>query len=193
MKKEIIQQYFQVLGNCLANTETTDREGRPIPLAQAVNSAVGKIRAMTDKSNKVMFVGNGGSAGISSHMAIDYLKNGGVPAMAFNDGASLTCLANDLGYDQVFARQIAMHGRKGDLLIAISSSGKSASILNAATVAREAGCEICTLSGFKPDNPLRAMGDFNFYVPSQEYGFVEIAHLTICHAILDIKMDWLGG
>ena len=71
-----------------------------------------------------MFIGNGGSAGIASHSAIDFTKNGSMPALAFNDGAALTCLGNDLGYDSVFAAQIEARGRPGDLLIAISSSGK---------------------------------------------------------------------
>ena len=126
-------------------------------------------------------------------MAIDYLKNGGVPAMAFNDGPSLTCLANDLGYDQVFAHQISMHGHKGDLLVSISSSGKSANIIKAVEKGRERGCTVVTMSGFDAGNPLRTMGDFNFYVPSHEYGFVEISHLVLCHAILDIKMGWREG
>ena len=58
-----------------------------------------------------MFVGNGGSAGICSHLAIDFSKNGGLRAMAFNDPSALTCLGNDLGYENVFAKQIEFHGR----------------------------------------------------------------------------------
>ena len=98
----------------------------------------------------------------------------------------LTCLGNDLGYERVFAKQIEMHGRAGDLLIAISSSGRSANILNAVEAGRAAGCAVVTLSGFTPDNPLRTLGDVNFYLNSDRYGFVEIGHLTICHAILDM-------
>ena len=97
----------------------------------------------------------------------------------------LTCLGNDLGYNQVFAKQIELHARRGDLVIAISSSGRSENILNAVAAARTAECIVVTFSGFMPDNPLRSRGDVNFYTPSDRYGFVEIAHLTICHAILD--------
>ena len=190
MNQETVARYFKTLYESLACTEVTDREGRSASVWQAIDWAIAKVRAMEDKSNKVIFVGNGGSAGIASHMSVDYLKNGGVPAMAFNDGANLTCLSNDLGYDQVFAKQIEMHGRREDLLMAISSSGRSANILNAVKVAREVGCRVCTLSGFMPDNPLRSLGDYNLYVPSEEYGFVEISHLALCHAILDIKMGW---
>lgn len=123
-------------------------------------------------------------------MAIDYLKNGGIPALAFNDGASLTCLANDLGYENVFARQIDMHGQSGDLLVAISSSGRSPSILNGVASARRQEMDVITLSGFRDDNPLRCGGDRNFYVKSSEYGFVEISHLIICHAFLDMTLGW---
>jgi D-sedoheptulose 7-phosphate isomerase len=97
----------------------------------------------------------------------------------------VTCLSNDLGYDQVFAKQIEMYVRHGDILVAISSSGRSANIINAVHAARTARCGIITFSGFNQHNPLRSLGDINFYVDSDRYGFVEIAHLTLCHAILD--------
>ena len=118
-------------------------------------------------------------------MATDYSKNGNIRSLALNDSAMLTCLSNDLGYDLVFAKQIELHARPGDLAIAISSSGRSASILNAVKAARTAKCAVVTFSGFTADNPLRGLGDINFYINSDRYGFVEIAHLTICHAILD--------
>ena len=105
--------------------------------------------------------------------------------MALNDTSMLTCLGNDLGYDRVFAKQIELYARADDLVIAISSSGRSANILNAVKAARSAKCAVVTFSGFTADNPLRRLGDINFYVASDRYGFVEIGHLTICHAILD--------
>jgi D-sedoheptulose 7-phosphate isomerase len=144
-----------------------------------------RARAVHAAGNKVIFVGNGGSAAIASHMATDYSKNGGVRSLALNDSSMLTCLGNDLGYDRVFAKQIELHARAGDLVFAISSSGRSPNILNAAAAAANAGCSIITLSGFTPDNPLRTKGEVNFYIGSDRYGFVEIGHLTICHAILD--------
>jgi D-sedoheptulose 7-phosphate isomerase len=109
----------------------------------------------------------------------------GVAAMCLNDPSALTGIGADHGYDQVFSRQLAAYGRSGDYLIAISSSGQSANILNAVSVARTNGLGILTLSGFKPENPLRRAGDLNLYVDSKEYGFVEIAHLALCHAVLD--------
>jgi D-sedoheptulose 7-phosphate isomerase len=118
-------------------------------------------------------------------MATDYSKNGNVRSLALNDSSMLTCLGNDLGYERVFAKQIELHARPRDLVIAISSSGRSANILSAVAAARAAKCAVVTLSGFTADNPLRGLGDINFYIASDRYGFVEIGHLTICHAILD--------
>jgi D-sedoheptulose 7-phosphate isomerase len=114
--------------------------------------------------NKIIFVGNGGSAGIASHLAIDFSKNGGLRSLAFNDASALTCLGNDLGYENVFAKQLDFHARPGDLLIAISSSGRSPNILNAVKAARAHDCKVVTFSGFTEENDLRKTGDVNFYI-----------------------------
>ena len=145
-----------------------------------------------DAGNKIIFIGNGGSAGIASHLAIDFSKNGGLRALAFNDPSALTCLGNDLGYENVFAKQLEFHARPGDVLVAISSSGKSPNILGAVKMARTRDCRVVTYSGFSETNDLRKTGDVNFYVRGQdmEYGFVEVAHLALCHAVLDIDMGW---
>ena len=190
MTESTVSAYFEALACVNTATEATDPNGHPMPIDEAVDWAVARARRAHADGNKLMFIGNGGSAAIASHLAIDFSKNGGMRACAFNDGAALTCLANDLGYENVFAHQLALHGRPGDLLVAISSSGCSANILNGVDAAREVGAEVMTLSGFKPDNPLRAMGEVNLYVPSMEYGFVEISHLTLGHAILDLAMGW---
>lgn len=179
-----IRTYFATLAGLIGDAAASNIGGDPIPLAEAFR----RVIDLTTAGNRLLFVGNGGSAGIASHMAIDYSKNGGIPATAFNDGAALTCLGNDYGYELIFAKQIEFHGRPGDLLIAISSSGRSANILKAVEAARRLGCGVVTLSGFTPDNPLRRSGDVNFYVASGEYGFVEVAHLALIHAWLDLAM-----
>jgi D-sedoheptulose 7-phosphate isomerase len=173
------------LSGYLTETAITSLSGERFDLAKAVNHVMAEARRTHDAGNKLIFIGNGGSATIASHMATDYSKNGGFRALALNDSSMLTCLGNDLGYDRVFAKQIELYAAPGDLVIAISSSGRSANILNAVKVARTADCKVITLSGFTPDNPLRGLGDINFYIGSDRYGFVEIGHLTICHAILD--------
>ena len=161
------------------------RDGAIPDIARAVDLVleVKKIK------RRVYFIGNGASAAIASHMAADFLKSAGIAAQCFNDGALTTCLSNDLGYEHVFSTPITAHARKGDLLVAISSSGESENILNGVDAAYRAGCYVMTLSGRKPNNRLRNLGDVSFYVPSDEYGMVEVCHHAICHAILDMVID----
>jgi D-sedoheptulose 7-phosphate isomerase len=185
IRKADLQNYFVTLSDLLCRVEVTTQPGQRIEFADAATALMARARATHAAGNKLIFVGNGGSAAIASHMATDYSKNGDVRALALNDASMLTCLGNDLGYDRVFAKQLELHARRGDLVIVISSSGRSANILNAVDAAAAAGCTIATMSGFTPDNPLRRKGEWNFYVASDRYGFVEIGHLTICHAVLD--------
>lgn len=183
-----LETYFRTLGAMGARIQASDRAGAPLPLADAAAKFLAAAERTRSGRTRIFFVGNGGSAGICSHMATDWMKNGGFSAASLNDGAMLTCLGNDLGFEQVFSRQLEMHGRAGDLLIAISSSGNSPNILRAVDAARAADMGVVTLSGFAANNKLRRLGDVNFYVPEERYGFVEISHLSICHAVLDISM-----
>lgn len=185
-----VQAYFATLASHLEDTAATLGAGVPVDVAEAMAWVIERARQAQAAGHKLLFVGNGGSAGIASHLAIDYTKAGNLRALALNDGAALTCLGNDLGYEQVFAYQIRAHGRPGDLLIAISSSGRSPNILNAVAAARDQGMAVVTLSGFAPDNALRQSGDVNFYIASDHYGMVEISHLAICHAMLDLHVGW---
>jgi D-sedoheptulose 7-phosphate isomerase len=185
-----LNSYFDTLGRLLLATACTDRSGRTISLSDAYDWAMHLALRTHAQGNKLMFIGNGGSAAIASHMAADFTKTGNIRTVAFNDSSMLTCLGNDLGYENVFAKQIEMHARPGDFLVAISSSGRSANILKGVAAARTMGCAVLTLSGFQADNPLRRQGDINMWVNSGEYGFVEIAHLALCHAVLDMAMGW---
>jgi D-sedoheptulose 7-phosphate isomerase len=181
--------YQEKLWEVLNNIEVKDAHGELLPLEQAVIEIVDKMKTLKEKENKVIFIGNGGSAGIASHQAIDFWKNGEIPSINFNDASLLTCLSNDYGYEFVFEKPIKTFAKKGDILIAISSSGKSENILKAVLAAKEKDLFIITMSGFSKTNPLRALGDINFYVPSMVYGHVEIAHLILSHTILDTHMD----
>lgn len=156
-----------------------------INLMEGLERAVATLLEVRETSKKVAIVGNGGSAAIASHQVVDLWRNGGLRAMAFNDPALLTCIANDFGYPNVFSKPIDMFCDPGDCLIAISSSGNSPNILQAVDKAREKGCAIIGFSGFRPSNHLRLKGDLNFYVPSQSYGVVGAAHMLIVHTIVD--------
>jgi D-sedoheptulose 7-phosphate isomerase len=159
-----------------------------ISFDQAIEKCVNLVLAAKTANKKILFAGNGGSAGITSHMAIDFWKNGKVRATAFNDSSLLTCLANDISFDKVFSAPIEMFGESGDIAMCISSSGGSKNILNAAEQATKMGCSVITFSGFNPSNPLKKLGNINFYVPAASYGYVEVLHNLLIHCILDAKM-----
>lgn len=185
-----LESYFDVVGGLGRRVIATDRQQERIEVGAALKWTVAESERTKREGGRVFFVGNGGSAAVASHMAADWMRNGGFSSLALNDGAALTCFANDFGYEQVFAAQLARHAQPGDLVFAISSSGRSANILAAVRAARGKLSTVVTLTGFDEANPLRAAGDLNFYIPSDLYGFVEIAHLAICHAVLDVAMGW---
>lgn len=180
------------LMSALNSVEVTNANGDTMSLEQGFTAVIELMKKVRGTPKKFMLVGNGGSAAIASHMAEDFTKNGKVRAVTFNDAALLTCFANDYGYWNVFLECVRQYGLPGDVLIAISSSGKSASITAAVAEAGAGGIVPITFSGFAPDNTLRAMGQINFYVPSHQYGFVETAHAALLHSILDIFNGWVG-
>ncbi|PCI42187.1 MAG: phosphoheptose isomerase [Rhodospirillaceae bacterium] len=185
-----ISSYVDDLCNALHGTKASDVDGQAIATDRALAQTVEMMLKCQEQGGKVLFVGNGGSASIASHIVVDLNNSSNIRAMALNDAAMLTCLGNDYGYEHIFDRQIQKLGETKDILIAISSSGMSASILNAISVARELKMKVITLSGFEKNNALRSMGDLNFYINSQRYGYVEISHLVLCHAIAEMAGDW---
>jgi D-sedoheptulose 7-phosphate isomerase len=158
--------------------------------AKTFDDVIKRVKDARELGCQLLFIGNGGSAAIASHMAIDFMNKGRLQARSFNDPAALTCLANDYGYEAVFEMQLAKALRSGDVLVAISSSGESENILaatrNAATIP---SVSVVTLTGFEGDNRLRQLGHFNFWIPSNNYGIVETAHLGLLHALLEAVND----
>jgi D-sedoheptulose 7-phosphate isomerase len=135
------------------------------------------------------FIGNGASAAMASHIAADLGKNAHLHTRVFTDLSLITALANDLCYEEVFAEPLRRYLKKGDMLVAISSSGRSANILRAAREARNLGGIVVTLSAMKPDNPLRTLGTYNFYVPADTYGLAETSHAAILHFWVDQMVE----
>jgi len=169
-------------------TRVTARAGKRIPLSDGLGRALKTIEYAGQSGRKVIFIGNGGSAAIASHMAIDYWKNGGIRAIAFNDASLLTCIGNDFGFERLFAEPVRRFAESGDVLVAVSSGGRSKNILNGVSAAREKKCRVITYSGFDDTNPLRSLGDLNFHVPSHSYAYVEVSHLSLIHSLLEERM-----
>jgi D-sedoheptulose 7-phosphate isomerase len=184
--------YFGAISQGLAGMVVTVHGGRELPVADGVRQWVSMTRATQQRDAHLYIIGNGGSAGMASHMATDAAKNGRLRALAFNDSSLLTATGNDLAYDQVFSLPLERLARSGDLLIAISSSGNSPNIVRALEVARGLGVGSVTLTGMRPDNKARALGDLNFYVPLPRYGWAESAHQVVLHYWFDQYQDEHG-
>lgn len=181
-----MKDYINDFTNILLNIKITNSINTNIDLNHSIEKAIEIIKAQSESNNKIMIIGNGGSASIANHLAIDLWKNAGIRATTYSDSALLTCISNDFGYEYVFEKPIEMFADKGDVLIAISSSGMSKNIINGTIAAKKMGCKIITMSGFKENNTLRSKGEINFYVASDSYGYVELAHSVLCHCIVDI-------
>jgi len=135
---------------------------------------------------KILFCGNGGSAADAQHIAAELVgcyekQRRSWPAIALTtDTSALTAVSNDLGYEQVFARQLAGLAQAGDILIAISTSGRSKNVLKAVERASELGCRTIALTGASSD-PLGSMCDFTVAVPANRTSRIQEAHITIGH------------
>tara|TARA_B100000035_G_scaffold36111_1_gene27275 strand:- start:8244 stop:8822 length:579 start_codon:yes stop_codon:yes gene_type:complete len=154
---------------------------------EGLNSATRIIKDLIRANNNLFIIGNGGSSGIASHAANDFINMCGLKCQTFHDISVLTCMTNDYGYDVTYQKLLENFSNENDCLIAISSSGNSLNIINATEKFRESNPKgkIITLSGFSQDNQLRNMGDLNFWIDSKSYGIVEIAHQFILHFFAD--------
>ena len=173
------------LADLLDRAQVRDRDDLPVPQAEGFAQVRDWVLALRSVAGKVMVVGNGGSAAIASHLQTDLVHGLGVRALVFTEPSTLTAQANDHGYQHAFRNLTSLWAEPGDLLVAISSSGSSENILSACRAARSKGARLLTFSGFGPGNPLRSLGDLNFYVASSEYGAVESAHAVLIHHLTD--------
>jgi len=150
-----------------------------------LNQAVEMIQLTSQNGGKTIIAGNGGSAAIASHVAVDLTKNAKIRAINFNEADLITCFANDYGYERWVEKAIEFYADSVDLVILISSSGTSRNIINSGRKAKNMDLKVITFSGFNSENPLRQLGDINFYVNSKSYNIIEITHSIWLLAIVD--------
>ena len=174
-------QYFKIIEEKLSSIDVAQLE-----------QATDMVRQIHSVGKKVIVVGNGGSAAMASHVAVDFTKAAKIRAVNFNEADLLTCFANDFGYENWVSKALEFYADQGDLVILISSSGKSQNILNGAKKAKEMGLFVITVSGFLPDNPLRELGNLNLWVDSTEYNIVEMTHHVWLVAIIDYMIETKG-
>jgi D-sedoheptulose 7-phosphate isomerase len=180
----MFNERFEALTDAIKNCSYTSMDGE-INQEMALERSHDFLKHCKQQGGIVYVIGNGGSAGIASHFCNDLMKAIQVPSQTLYDTNLMTCLANDLGYENVFSYSLQRLLKPHDLLVAISSSGKSPNILNAVYVARARRAPVITLSGFNENNPLRTLGHLNFWIDRKDYGLVESAHFFILHTIVD--------
>jgi D-sedoheptulose 7-phosphate isomerase len=180
--RSVISEYFLTGGQLL--TKISNKE--VMKLAIAINKA--------RKTNSTVYVaGNGGSASTASHFATDIgvgslNRANPVRSVSLCDNtAAITAIANDMEYSSIFAQQLKLLGKQGDLLIVISASGNSDNLLKAVGVASELGMESHSLTGFDGGKLKQLTLGQNIHIetPKGAFGLVEDAHLAICHVITE--------
>ena len=147
-----------------------------------------KIFITTKKNRKkILIFGNGGSAAIASHFSVDLTKNAKIRCTNYNESDLITCFSNDFGYERWVEMAIKYYGNKGDVLIVISSSGKSKNMINACIAARKKKfSKIITLTGHLVNNPVKKLGDINLWVNSKAYNYVENIHQFWLLSLVDL-------
>lgn len=169
----------------LEAVEVTDKKGMKIETDKAFDLWVEMALGTKERQKTIYLIGNGASASMASHIATDLLKNGNIKAMVFTDPSLITALSNDISFKDAFSKPLKRFATEGDMLIGISSSGRSPNILEAVSTMRSLGGIVITLSAMDMDNPLRNSGDLNLYIPAKGYGMAETGHAAILHYWID--------
>lgn len=161
---------------------------------QALHSIERAAQLLVESFNnkgKAFSCGNGGSMCDAMHFAEEltgrYRNNRpGIAAVSISDASHISCVANDFGYDYIFSRYIESHGRAGDVLIAISTSGKSPNVLKAAEAARALGVKVVALTG-KPGSLLEEIADVCICAPGGDYADrVQELHIKVLHILIEL-------
>ena len=156
-------------------------------IVEKLVDVVDLMKSVCNNGNKILIFGNGGSAAMASHFSVDITKNAGLRCLNFNEADLITCFSNDYGYERWVEKAVDFYGDANDLIIVISSSGSSKNMLNGIKAARNKKFKAAiTFSGFKEDNPLRQLGDYNFWVDSKAYNYVENIHQVWLLAMVDL-------
>ncbi len=168
-----------------------ERSANDQDLLLAIIAVAEAVAAAFRNGGKLLIAGNGGSAADAQHIAGEFLSRfkkdrNPLPAIALTtDTSVLTAIGNDYGFERVFERQVRGLGREGDVFIAISTSGRSANVLEALAAARDIGLTTVGLTGTS-DAAMRALCDLTLSAPSDETPLIQQIHITAAHAICDL-------
>jgi D-sedoheptulose 7-phosphate isomerase len=185
----LLEKRLEQFKNTVESIEITNTENIEFSLEDDLTEIHKLLVDVQKRERNLYIIGNGGSAAIASHAVIDFMNVGKISAHTLHDPSTLTCMSNDYGYENAFSKILNITLKKEDLLIVISSSGKSKNMTNAVKAAKKNGTTVITLSGFDSKNTLRTLGDINIWINSRDYGMVEIAHQFILHNLADRFID----
>jgi len=174
--------------NILSLLSISNKDGDGIDIDSGFKKLLDYTIQIKNTNGTAYFVGNGASASMASHISADIGKNAKIKTEVFTDLSLITAIANDISYKNVFSEPLSWKIDIGDMIVAISSSGNSPNVLEAVKTASLKKAFIVTLSAMEPDNPLRKMGNLNFYVPADSYGYAEVSHTAILHYWVDILL-----
>lgn len=191
MKRDLTKEWIEECAHVMLMTQVTTRLKNKLNTALTLDEGTLAVRvaarSLKQFGGRVILLGNGGAAASASHLAVDWAL-AGLPAVSLNDPAALTSHGNDFGIEAIFSKQLElMNSKSPDVIIAMSGSGKSRNVLAAIKFARAHGMGIVTMTGYEPDNEMRASGDINFWSPSTEMGYVQMAQLGLLHTICDFE------
>ena len=139
-----------------------------------------------ENNGRLIFMGNGASASLSSHAATDFTKQAKIPSIAFNDHNLVTALSNDYGYENWVSKAIEYYCKKNDMLIFISVSGESKNLINGIKYANKNNIKTASLTGSKQNNTIKINTDISLWVDSKAYNIVECIHTIWITLIIDM-------
>ena len=174
------------IGSMLNRISFQDKTGKPLSPQEGFDRWRRMAVAVRKRQRTLFLIGNGASASMASHFAADLSKNAHLHTQVFSDLSLITAVSNDFGYENVFCEPLSHCAVKGDMLLAISSSGRSPNIIKAITVARRLGVSLVSLTAMAPDNPIRNSADLNIYVTAATFGLAETCHAAILHYWMDL-------
>ena len=177
MIEKFIKNYFKKIDMIDANLSKSDFE-----------KFINLLKKIKKNKKKVVFAGNGGSAAMASHVSVDFSKVCKIRSINFNEADLITCYSNDYGYQNWITEALKSYADKDDLVVLISSSGRSPNIVNAAKYCNKNKIKLVTFTGFKKDNPLKKLGRLNFWMNSNEYNIIEMTH----HIWILMAVDYLS-
>jgi D-sedoheptulose 7-phosphate isomerase len=177
--------WLKALSESLERTQCR-KSGQSISIEEGFDQLIREWIRVRREGKRVWWIGNGGSAALCSHLSQDMLNKLTIKSQTLNDSSLITCMANDFGYTNVYARPLSILMDEGDLLMAISSSGQSKNILECVNLAAEKNIHVVGISGFSATNALHNSNTFlSFYLPNTLYGITEVGHEAIVHAAIE--------